>query len=92
MIRKHLAAIFATLLLTAGATHVAQAKPLRIFYFNWAGYGPLFLAQDKGFFAEEGIEVELINVEETHAAIAGLFAGHVDAVTSAPQDRLLFRA
>jgi NitT/TauT family transport system substrate-binding protein len=64
----------------------ARTEPLRIFYFNWAGYGPFFLAQEKGLFAEEGIEVELINVEETHAAYAGLFGGQVDAVAAAPQD------
>jgi NitT/TauT family transport system substrate-binding protein len=59
------------------------AEPLRIFYFNLTGYGPLFLAQEKGFVADEGIDVEMINVEETHAAFAGLFAGHVDVVAGA---------
>jgi NitT/TauT family transport system substrate-binding protein len=72
--------------ITASLAGAAHAEPLRIFYFNWAGYGPLFLAQEKGFFAAEGIEVELINVEETHAAYAGLFGGHVDAVAAIVQD------
>ena len=31
---------------------VAQAEPLRIFYFTWVGYGPLFVAQEKGFFGQ----------------------------------------
>jgi ABC-type nitrate/sulfonate/bicarbonate transport system substrate-binding protein len=26
----------------------AHAEPLRISYFIWAGYGPLFVAQEKG--------------------------------------------
>jgi NitT/TauT family transport system substrate-binding protein len=72
--------------LALGLAGAAQAEPLRIFYFNWAGYGPFFLAQEKGFFAREGIEVELINVEETHAAYAGLSADHVDAIAAALPD------
>ena len=64
----------------------AQAEPLRIFYFAWVGYGPLFLAQEKGFFAKEGVEVELINNEIHAAAFGGLFAGQVDAVAGVVQD------
>jgi NitT/TauT family transport system substrate-binding protein len=90
MIWKHFAGIVAALVVTAGSSQVAHAEPLRIFYFNWAGYGPFFLAQEKGFFAKEGIEVELINVEETHAAYAGLFAGQVDAVAAVIQDTPFF--
>lgn len=83
---NRLSGIVVAFLVTASGWHPVQAEPLRIFYFNWAGYGPFFLAQEKGFFAEEGIEVELINVEETHAAYAGLFGGQVDAVAAAPHD------
>lgn len=64
----------------------AEAEPLRIFYFNWAGYGPFFLAQEKGFYAQEAIEVELIPVADTHAAYASLFSAHVDAIAAVVQD------
>ena len=47
----------------------AQAEPLRIFYFIWIGYGPLFVAQEKGFFAKEGVEVELINSRGPHSRL-----------------------
>jgi NitT/TauT family transport system substrate-binding protein len=63
-----------------------QAEPLRIFYFAWVGYGPLFLAQEKGYFAKEGIDVELINNEIHAAAFGGLFSGQVDAVAGALLD------
>jgi NitT/TauT family transport system substrate-binding protein len=85
-VRMHFAGVFAAFLATAVFSQATHAEPLRIFYFNWAGYGPFFLAQEKGFFAKEGIEVELINVEETHAAYAGLFHGQVDAVAAVIQD------
>ena len=38
----------------AGPLGTAQAEPLRIGHFTWVGFGPLFVAQEKGFFTEEG--------------------------------------
>ena len=70
-------------LILAGTAH---AEPLRIFYFVWIGYGPLFVAQEKGFFAKEGVDVELINNEVHDAAFGGLFSGQVDAVAGALLD------
>jgi NitT/TauT family transport system substrate-binding protein len=68
----------------------AQAEPLRIFHFTWVGFGPLFVAQEKGFFAKEGIEVSLIRNDDHTAAFAGLAAGHVDAVAGGLQDVAVF--
>ena len=68
----------------------AQAEPLRIFHFTWVGYGPLFVAQEKGFFAKEGVEVSLIRNDDHTAAFAGLAAGQVDAVAGSLQDVVLF--
>jgi NitT/TauT family transport system substrate-binding protein len=76
----------AVVCLTAGLTGATHAEPLRIFYFVWVGYGPLFVAQEKGFFAEQGVEVELINNEIHEAAFGGLFSGQVDAVAGALLD------
>jgi NitT/TauT family transport system substrate-binding protein len=73
-------------LVLALAGPAAQAEPLRIFYFDWAAYGPFFLAQEKAFYAQEGIEVELVPVADTHAAYASLFTGHVDAIAAVVQD------
>jgi NitT/TauT family transport system substrate-binding protein len=41
--------------LLASLPATAQAEPLRIFHFTWVGFGPLFVAQDRGSFAKEGI-------------------------------------
>jgi NitT/TauT family transport system substrate-binding protein len=59
---------------------------VRIFNFTWPGFGPLFVAQDKGFFASEAIEVSLIRNDDHTAAFAGLAAGQVDAVAGSLQD------
>lgn len=88
-IRAHFAGIFAALLVTAG-THAAHAEPLRISYFIWVGYGPLFVAQEKGFFAKEGVEVELINIEDHGAVVAALSVGQIQAVAGALQDAATF--
>jgi NitT/TauT family transport system substrate-binding protein len=76
--------------ITAGVVGVAHAEPLRISYFIWVGNGPFFVAQEKGLFAKEGIEVELVNIEDHTTAFAGLFSGQVDAVQGAMPDAPTF--
>jgi NitT/TauT family transport system substrate-binding protein len=76
--------------LTAGIVNTAAAEPLRLRYVVWVGYGPLFVAQQKGFFDREGIEVELIQIEDHTAALAALYAGQVDALATATQDVVAF--
>ena len=75
-------------LVTAGGIQAAQAEPLRIGYLIWVGNGPLFVAQEKGFFAQEGVEVELINMAIHEAMYAGLFAGQIDVITATVDDML----
>lgn len=79
--------------LALGATQaVAQAKPLQklrmtipvpalVFY-------PIFVAQDKGFFAEEGIEMEVISTQGDGPDVDALIAGSVQFTASTP-NRLL---
>jgi NitT/TauT family transport system substrate-binding protein len=87
--RSHFTGILAALLATAGG-QVAQAEPLRLSYFVWPGFGPLFIAQEKGFFARAGVEVELINIEDHGTVVAGLSSGHIHGVVGAIQDTATF--
>ena len=89
-IGRRIVNIAAAIWITTGHTGAAQAEPLRIFYAIWLGYGPLFVAREKGLFAREGIEVELINNEVHAAAFGGLFSGQVDAVAGALLDAPAF--
>jgi NitT/TauT family transport system substrate-binding protein len=89
-IRAHFAGILAAILMTASGIQAAQAEPLRVRYAVWPGYGPLFFAREKGWFEKEGIEVDLIEMEEHTAAFAGLAAGQVDAILGAPPDTASF--
>jgi NitT/TauT family transport system substrate-binding protein len=44
-------------LIVAGS---AAAEPLRLGLSTWVGYGPLYIAKEKGFFQDEGVELQLI--------------------------------
>ena len=97
-IRTHFASIFAALLVTTGSIQAARAEPLRLSYFVWPGYGPFFVAQEKGFFAKEekgffakeGVEVELINIEDHGAVVAGLSSGQITAFWVPPRTQRRF--
>jgi NitT/TauT family transport system substrate-binding protein len=80
--------IITALVVTAAASQVVDAKPLRIGYAIWVGFGPLFVAQEKGFFAQEGLEVELIDMALPEALHAGLLAGQIDVGSGTIDDML----
>ncbi len=87
-ITRRIVSSIAALGLSAGVIAAAQAEPLRIGYLTWVGLGPLFVAQEKGLFAKEGVEVELINMAIHEAMYAGLFAGQIDAIDATVDDML----
>jgi NitT/TauT family transport system substrate-binding protein len=47
---------------------------------TWPGYGPIYLAKEKGFFKEEGVEVDCQIQENTQARNAALISGETDLV------------
>ena len=61
---------------------VAEAGSLKLGHSTWVGYGPFYIARDKGFFKEEGIDVELIIMEDTPIKMGALMAGQLDLVAS----------
>jgi NitT/TauT family transport system substrate-binding protein len=60
----------------------ASAEPLKLAHSTWVGYGPLYVAQEKGFFDEEGLEVELIVMEDPKIRFPALAAGQIDVAVS----------
>ena len=42
----------------------AKAETISIAHSTWVGYGPLYIARDKGFFKKNGVDVELIVMED----------------------------
>ena len=74
-------ALSAVLVLTA-PTGQAAAEPFKLAHSTWVGYGPLFVARDKGFFKEEGVEVELVNMEDPKLRFAALAGGKIDGLVT----------
>jgi NitT/TauT family transport system substrate-binding protein len=87
-IRRRIVSAVAGIWLTTGLASAAGAEPLRIGHLTWVGLGPLFVAKEKGLFAKEGIEVELINMAIHEAMYAGLFAGQIDMMDATVDDML----
>jgi NitT/TauT family transport system substrate-binding protein len=68
----------------------AEAEPLKIRYSIWVGYGPLFIAKEKGFFKEEKVDVELVNIEDPKEGFVALAAGRLDGVVSTIDTMVLY--
>lgn len=66
------------------ATQNTAAKKVVIAYTPWPGYGPLFVAQEKGFFKKHGVDVELQSIEgvgdRKQAFVANRIQGMATAV------------
>lgn len=72
----------AALLAAALVAQPAGAEPIRIGHSTWVGYGPFFIAKEQGYFDEEGVEVELIIMEDPKLRFGALAAGRLDAIAT----------
>lgn len=64
-------------LTTAGKAPLPKVK---VAINTWPGLGPYYVAHEKGFDREEGVEIEVIMTEDTVARNSSLVAGEVDLV------------
>ncbi len=84
MMRWLVAFAVVVLLAAGGLVHPApapaQMAPLKIGYPIWVGYGPLFLADKKGFTKELGVSVEFVLMEDTKIRYVALAAGKIDGL------------
>ena len=60
----------------------AEAGTLKLAHSTWVGYGPFYIARDKDFFKEEGVDVELSIMEDTPLKMGAFMAGQLDMVAS----------
>jgi len=84
--------ILATLAFAAAsdAAFAADSDPIRVAHSTWIGYGPLYIAKEKGFFKDAGVEVDLKIVESSSDSITALAAQRLDAVASTMDSFTLF--
>jgi NitT/TauT family transport system substrate-binding protein len=81
------AAVAVIVILTLGfgscrnSTNGGKPNPIvRVNIVTWPGYGPLYIAKEKGFFKDEGVDVDIQIQENTQARHAALVSGQVDLV------------
>jgi len=72
---------------TTAPTAAAQATTaktisLKMGYSVWVGYGPLFIARDKGYFKDEGLDINLIKVEDPKDRFTALNGKQLDGLVS----------
>ncbi|MBD2042847.1 ABC transporter substrate-binding protein [Microcoleus sp. FACHB-672] len=66
---------------TKTVTSHRNSPPLRVAYIQWSGFFPMIIAQEKGFFTQQGVKVEPVYVENYIASLSDFSAGKYDGVT-----------
>ena len=69
------AAVAALLTIWSGA---AAADPIKIGAIRTAGAGPIFISIDKGYFAAEGLEAEIVFFEAAQPVAVAVVSGAID--------------
>jgi NitT/TauT family transport system substrate-binding protein len=54
-------------------------KPYKVGYNSWIGYISLFIAKDKGFFKDEGLDIQMQSFSSPGDGLAPLLGGQLDA-------------
>jgi NitT/TauT family transport system substrate-binding protein len=91
-LRNGLLAFAAAAMASVLAVGSADAGKMRLGMTTWVGYGPMFLARDKGFFQENGLEVELQIIEDAALYMAAIAAGKLDGNASTIDEIMKYRS
>ncbi len=73
-------AAFALILCLAATAPAAEKTQLKIAHATWVGYGPLYIAKDKGMFDKYGLDVQLMVIEDESQYAAALASGNIDGL------------
>ena len=71
-------------------TPTAQADTVKIAHSTWVGYGPLYIARDKGMFKQNGVDVDLIVMEDPKERFPTLMADKIQMIASTVDTALLY--
>jgi hypothetical protein len=69
--------------LMAASFTTAVAEPVKLGLQPWLGYGPLWVAEQKGFFAKHGVEVQLTTFNWDQDMTAALASGNLHVIAAA---------
>jgi NitT/TauT family transport system substrate-binding protein len=67
-----------------------RADTVKIAHSTWVGYGPLYIARDKGFFKNNGVDVDLIVMEDPKERFPTLMADKIQMIASTVDTALLY--
>src|SRR5207244_8521221 len=68
----------------------AAAETISIAHSTWVGYGPLYIARDKGFFKKNGVDIDLIVMEDPKERFPTLMADRIQMIASTVDTALLY--
>ena len=89
-LRQLAALLLGMMVLPVMAATSARADTVKIAHSTWVGYGPLYIAQDKGFFKKNGVDVELIVMEDPKERFPTLMADKIQMIASTVDTALLY--
>ncbi|MBW4683032.1 MAG: ABC transporter substrate-binding protein [Microcoleus vaginatus WJT46-NPBG5] len=64
-------------------TSKSEPAPLQVAYSLWPGYFPMVIAQEKGFFTQQGVKVELVYLKNYLEPLSEFSTGKYDGVVLA---------
>jgi NitT/TauT family transport system substrate-binding protein len=67
-----------------------SAETIKIAHSTWVGYGPLYIAQEKGIFKKNGVDVELILMEDPKERFPTMMADKIEMIASTVDTALLY--
>jgi len=62
------------------ASTAVAGTPVKVAHSTWVGYGPLYIARDLGYFKEEGLDVDLVIIEDESQYAAALASNNIDGL------------
>ena len=74
----------------AAMNRAAAADTVKIAHSTWVGYGPLYIARDKGIFKKNGVDVDLIVLEDPKERFPALMADQIQMIASTVDTALLY--
>lgn len=78
-----LLALVALMLMSGCGRQQTSSEPFRITINTWVGFGPLYLAQEKGFFKKHGLaNVEIVKMDDAAARKSSMGAGRIEGYAS----------
>ena len=88
-------ALSAALVLTAAIFAVsapgkASADSFKLAFSTWVGYGPFYIALEKGYYKDEGVDIELVKMEDPKLRFTALLAGRIDMLATTIDTMVLY--